>query len=97
MIRTSLTVAVAGLAIASLANAQTANKSEAQERDEQPVLAVDDPEKGEIEVSLAEGAAEAEIVSPEEMVAEAEVSVAMEKDMTGDMAAMPDIAEDPEW
>ncbi|MEO0883790.1 MAG: hypothetical protein AAFY34_13820 [Pseudomonadota bacterium] len=96
MKRTSLiTAAAAALLGLGFAAAQSAEDTKTPA--EQPAILVEDPEDGEIEIFEAQGAVEAEIVSAEEMAAEAEVTAAMENELTGDMAAMPEIAEDAEW
>ncbi|MEM8634938.1 MAG: hypothetical protein AAGF33_08175 [Pseudomonadota bacterium] len=97
MIRTSLIAAVGGVFSIGLAVAQDTENAAPTEQAESPAILVEDPEQGEIEIFEAQGATEAEIVTPADMAAEAEVTAVMENDITGDMAAMPEVAEDPEW
>ncbi|MEO1475661.1 MAG: hypothetical protein AAFS13_04710 [Pseudomonadota bacterium] len=88
---------ITAAALALCFGAASAQSSEDDAAEERAAVLIEDPEEGEIEYFEAQGAAESEIVSAEEMVAEAEVSAAMEREMTGDMAAMPEIAEEAEW
>lgn len=60
-------------------------------------ILIEDPAPETPEYSKAEGAADAEIISSEELAAEAEAEAALGGDMEGDMAAMHEAAEDPEW
>lgn len=62
-----------------------------------PMVLVDDPEPGEPEVFAAEGDVEAEIITEAEMVSEADAAAALDGEMVGDMAAMPEEAERPDW
>lgn len=96
MKRTSLITAVAGILSAGMVMAQSTSV-DGKGVEERPAILVEDPEQGEIEIFESQGAIESEIVSAEEMAAEAEVTAAMENEMAGDMAAMPEVAEDAEW
>ena len=58
-----------------------------------PVL-IDDPEPVETEYFLAEGAADAEIVSDEDLQMESAALAALADEVEGDMAAMPEIMEE---
>ncbi|MEM7663785.1 MAG: hypothetical protein AAF292_16200 [Pseudomonadota bacterium] len=97
MKRTSLITAVAGILSAGMVMAQSTDSVDDKGVEERPAILVEDPEQGEIEIFESQGAIESEIVSAEEMAAEAEVTAAMENEMAGDMAAMPEVAEDAEW
>ncbi|MEL7454027.1 MAG: hypothetical protein AAGJ50_11725, partial [Pseudomonadota bacterium] len=58
---------------------------------------IDDPAPVEPEFSEAQGAAETEIMTPEELADEAEMAAALDGDMAGDIAAMPEVLDEPGW
>lgn len=62
-----------------------------------PMVLIGDPEPGEPQMFAAEGDTEAEIVTEAEMASEAEAALALDGDMVGDMAALPEDAERPDW
>lgn len=97
MKKTGFITAISALLISGVVVAQESDKRESSGSEERPTVLIEDPEEGEIEIFEAQGSAEADIVSPQEMEAEAEVTAVMENEYSGDMAAMPEVAEDAEW
>ena len=83
------------------AAAQSADPEQNQEREETvqsaPVILIDDPKPSAIEYSESQGAADSELLSEAEREVESETGAALQDDMSGDMAAMPEIAEKTEW
>ena len=73
-------------------SAPAATPAPAKETVERVLIA--DPEPVETEYFLAQGAATAEIVDDEELLADAAALVALSEEHDGDMAAMPEVMEE---
>jgi len=96
MLKPVLVAAIVGLVFANPAFGQEtsidAQNASAPEEIERVLIA--DPEPGETEYFLAQGAATAEVVTEEELEMEAGALAALAEDMEGDMAAMPEVLEE---
>ena len=89
---------LAAIAMMFLSGAAIAQESDEPTQDplavESDQILIDDPEPVATEYFLAEGAANADIVSDEELELEADALAALSDDLEGDMAAMSEMVEE---
>lgn len=91
MLKYVLSVATIGVIACGFAAAQEAVEPvEAAPSKQIDRVLIADPEPVETEYFLAEGAANSEIVSDEELLIESDALAALTEEMDGDMAAMPE-------
>ncbi|MEL7481857.1 MAG: hypothetical protein AAGJ29_09875 [Pseudomonadota bacterium] len=97
--KTWIALFAAGTVMLPAALAQASQKADKPERPEieASLILIEDPEPAAPEYSEAQGSEDAEIVMDEALAAEADAAVALAGDIEGDMAAMPELPEEPEW
>ncbi|MEO9969475.1 MAG: hypothetical protein ABJG15_06535 [Hyphomonadaceae bacterium] len=95
MLKTSYFAVTAMMFLSGAATAQESDQS-TQERvaETSDQILIDDPEPVATEYFLAEGAANADIVTDEELEMEADALAALTDDLEGDMAAMSEMIEE---